>query len=79
MSSSTGEQFTAWQACPHVSSILCALVPDHPPLQWDERGFIYCVVEECGYSRRDIHPAVLTAQHNKNHRGCKYEGMQWFQ
>jgi len=64
-----------WQRCPHVPPLLCSMDPDHPPMQWDDRGFLQCVEGECGFIRYDINPQVLSMTHRERHHGCYYEGM----
>lgn len=68
-------QVELWQHCPHTSPLLCSMDPDHPPMQWDNRGFIYCSIPECGFLRydTDINPQVLNMTHGEKHRGCRYE------
>ena len=70
-----GQKVMQWQQCPHTSPLLCSMDPDHPPMQWDERGFIYCTEETCGFIRYDINPQVTAMVHGKRHHGCYYEGI----
>ena len=63
-----------WQQCPFTPPLTCSMDPDHPPMLWDDRGFIQCPEETCGYIRylSDINPQVLSMQHGEKHRRCVY-------
>ena len=79
-SEETGRRVKLWQECPRTSALTCSMDPDHPPMQWDDRGFLICIHdasgEECGFIRYDINPQILLVVHRHNHHGCHMEGME---
>ena len=65
----TGDQILAWQDCPHCPTLTCTMDPDHAPLAWDDRGFLIC--PDCGFTRRDVTPAILQMTHRPGHVRCR--------
>jgi len=74
-----GEMVRLWQECPRTPALTCSMDPDHPPMRWDDRGFLICYEnasgEECGFIRYDINPQILAMTHGERHHGCYLEGM----
>ena len=77
--SDIGRKVIQWQQCPGTSLLLCSMDTDHPPMEWievNDRGFLQCPEETCGFIRYNVNPQVLTMVHGERHHGCYYGGME---